>query len=390
MKWCLPCIVFVCLQAMPQNPQLVASKIDLPGEGIVLGVGMDEQRDLFVVQQLVLSTTEDRMVILSARRLSVWGLKTKSILATKMLDPNPRRHGSFPCGRVETSVRIHRVLLCSSESYLDLIDPDTLEPVGKIAVRAGQYIYDFLVDDVRGQVAVLATEKGSIRLATYSLLDGAQRQELILPAVPDPGMRLVIIPQTGQLVAAIDLQIRGTGKSDVYLCNSEPALDCTKVARIDSVSQMSLLGNELLVAINAFPDSKRDCLISVDLKTHSVARKYCSPKTGVHNAVGVVDHGYVAAFTGIGKRIWWKEENVLVENSFSLWRAEDYKIVAVAKDPTDFGGVQSVIRIFPSQTRPLFVAYIGESNVLYLFSIGDDSQRPGLGRGNSLPEATRP
>jgi hypothetical protein len=184
-------------------------------------------------------------------------------------------------------------------------------------------------------------------------------------------MKLAVAPKTGQLVVALDLDTRGEGKSDIYVCNSAVALDCKKAARIDWVGQMSLFGNELLAAKNAYPDKKKDCLTSVDLKTHSVAHKYCSPTTGVHDAVGVVDNSYVVAFTGIGKRIWWKEENVLVENSFSLWRAEDPKIVAVAKDPTNFGGLQFVIEIFPARTKSVFVAYFGESNVLYLFSIID-------------------
>jgi hypothetical protein len=161
----------------------------------------------------------------------------------------------YPCGRVEVSVKLNRILLCSPETYLEVIDPDSLEATGKIGFRTAQYIYDFVVDDVRGQVAVLALESGSIRLRIYSLPDGANLQQLAFPAVSIRGMKLALIPKTGQLAVALDLDTRGVGKSDIYLCNSEVALDCKKATRIDWVGQMSLLGNELLAAKNAYPDN---------------------------------------------------------------------------------------------------------------------------------------
>jgi hypothetical protein len=128
----------------------------------------------------VLSTNEKGSLVYLGRRLSLWNLKTKSILAEKM-EKEPADIERYPCGRVEVSVKLNKILLCSPETYLEVIDPDSLEATGKIGFREAQYIYDFVVDDVRAQVAVLALESGSIRLSIYSLPDGAKLQQLAFP-----------------------------------------------------------------------------------------------------------------------------------------------------------------------------------------------------------------
>ena len=267
---------------------------------------------------------------------------------------------------------MNRVLLCSPETYLEVLDPDTLNAVGKIATRNDQYIYDFVLDDTRGRVFVLSMRGDNApRLTSYSLLNGSQQQEAMLPPTNEGRMMLALVEKTGQVAVAVDHYHHGGDKSDVYLCGSEATLACINFALIDRASQISSLGEELLVATSTFADRKKECLLSVDLATHLVSRKYCSPATGVHYAVGVTDNKYVIGFTGIAKRLVWKEKNAVVENSFSVWRAGNSQIAAIAKEPTNYGGLQSIVKIFANRTEPLFIAYIGESNVLYLYSIVD-------------------
>jgi hypothetical protein len=369
------CIIFFVfagwLQTEAESIELSGSKIALP-EGDVLGEAFYEARDMFFVQQLVLSTGEGGRTILSSRQLSSWSLNGRSMLIKKVLDPNPRRVDIRPCGRVEVSVKTNRILLCSPEAYLEVVDPDTLNTVGKIADRPDQYIYDFAVDDQRGRVFVLALRgDDSPRLTSYSLVDGSQQQETVLPPTGERRMMLALVPKTGQVAVAVKRPNHGVEKSDIYACGSEAAPGCTHVAVIDGASQISIIGEELLVATNTFADRKKECLISLDLNTRSVSREYCSPATGVHYAVGVAAGRYVVAFTGIGKRLWWKEKNLVVENSFSVWRAGDPHIAAVAKDPENYGAKQTVVRVFASKAEPLFIAYVGESNVLYVYSIVD-------------------
>jgi hypothetical protein len=351
--------------------ELVGSKIELL-EGSVLGAAFYEQKSMFVVQQLVLSTANGGRQILSARRVSSWSLSRHSMLTTRVLGPSPSHNDTYPCGRIEVSPHTNKIFLCSPGEYLEVLDPDTLNTVAKFASRQGQYIYDFAVDDQNGRVFVLALMgDDSPRLTTYSLADGSQQQETLLPATREGRMLLALVPKTGQVAVAVKRSGRGAEKSDIYSCGSEAVLACIHVASTDGVSQMSMLGQELLVATNTFADRKEECLISVDLNRHLASRTYCSPTAGVHYAVGVAANTYVVAFTGRGKRLWWKEQNEVVENSFSLWRAEDPHIVAVARDQTNYGGMQTIVRLFASSTEPLFIAYVGESNVLYVYSIAE-------------------
>lgn len=365
------------LRPLAQRVELNGSKIPL-AEGNVIGVGFYEQKSAFFVQQNVLSLENGGLVIRSRRRVSSWSVKTHNVLTERMFDLNPRDLTSFSCVRVEVSVKANKILLCSPETHLEVLDPDSLNTVGKIAYRSDQYIYDFVVDDERGRIFVLSLRgDDSPRLTSYSLLDGSQQQEAVLPRTEGRRMSLALVSTTGQVAVAVDRRFRGDTKSDIYVCSPGEILDCRSVAQVEWASQISILGKELLVAPNIFPDRKKDCLIGVNLNTHAVAREYCSPSTGVHYAMGVADHDrYVVAFTGIGKRLWLREQNALVENSFSVWRAGNPNVAAVAKDPTNFGGLESVAWVFASRTEPWFIVYVGESNVLYLYSIVDSGNQP--------------
>lgn len=359
-----------------QSIELSGSKLVLP-DGNVLGVAFRPQEDTFFVQQLVLSTGEGGRGVLSSRLLSSWNWKTRTMLTKRVLDPSPRHFDRSPCARIEVSVKTKKILLCSPETYLEVLDPDSLNTVGKIAYRNDQYIYDFVVDDERGRIFVLSLcGDDSPKLTTYSLLDGSQQQEAALPRTEGRRMSLALVPTTGQVAVAVDHRFRGDTKSDIYVCSSGENMNCRSVAQVEWASQISILGKELLVAPNIFPDRKTDCLVGVNLDTHAVAREYCSPSTGVHYAVGVANDRYVVAFTGVGKRLWLREQNALVENSFSVWKAGNPNVAAVAKDPTNFGGLESVAWVFASRSEPWFIVYVGESNVLYLYSIVDSGTMP--------------
>jgi hypothetical protein len=229
----------------------------------------------------------------------------------------------YPCGRIEVSAKSHRILTCSAEAYLEIINPDNLNTVGKTAYRDDQYINDFAVDDLRSRVLVLSSRRdGSIRLTAYSMPDGRQLQEASLPTLNATKMSLVFASKTGQIGVAVDGGGHSGGKSDIYICGSETTFSCTNVAQISTVLQMSFLGRQILVATNSFADNKKDCILAVDPTTRSVSHEYCSPATGVHYAVGVVDKKYIVAFTGISKRKVFREENKSVASSFSVRRAE--------------------------------------------------------------------
>jgi hypothetical protein len=369
------CMILLCsvgwLELEVQNVEVSGSRIALP-EGNVLGAAFYDDKGVFFVQQSVLSTEVGVRGIRFHRQLSSWDTKNRSTISTRSFDKAPDGASVYPCGRVETSAKLHRVFLCSAGTHVEVLNPDNLNTVGTMAQRDDQSINDFAVDELRSRLLVLASRRdGSIHLSAYSLLNGDKQQEAVLPATNTGKMSLAFAQKTGQIGIAVEITSRSGAKADIYSCVDELSLACTRVAQVDAVSQMSFLGRQILVAISTFADDKKDCVLTVDPPTRSVSREYCSPSTGVHYAVGVVNNRYVVAFTGISKRKWLSEENKSVASSFSVWRAENPKVAATVQDSTDYGAFQNEIRIVASRTEPLFIAYQRVSNVLCLYSIAD-------------------
>jgi len=354
-----------------QDLKVSGSQLSLP-EGNVLGAAFDESAGKLIVQQDVLTTENQGLVIRAHRELSSWDLKTGSVITTQALDDNQGERSAYPCGRVETSAKLRRALICSAGSYLELIDTDNLHIVGKIAQQSAEYIRDFAVDDLRSRLFVLTSAEGdSVRLTGYSLLNGSKEHETVLPVAKANGISLAIAPQSGQIGIAVNVTSHSGSKSNIFSCVDDTSFTCTTIAQIEPVSQISFLGRRILIALSTFADNKKDCLLAVDPASRSVTREYCSEPTGVHYALGVVKNRYVVAFTGISRRKWLSEENLSVTSSFSVWRLENSRVAAVAQRSTNYGSFQNELRVAASATESLFVAYQRVSNVLWLYSIED-------------------
>jgi hypothetical protein len=368
---------WLCMEG--RGMEIIGSRVLLPsskGDGSisnassVIGAEFYEDKGLFFVQETITKAEDNGLVLRSNRQLSSWRLSDHSMVINRMFDrtPNPK---SFPCGRVEKSVKLDRVFLCSAESYLEVIDPDNLATVGILARSDDQTIMDFAVDDPRDRILVLSTRKDrSIHLSSYSLLSGEKQQETILPPTNyKDKINLAVAPQKGEIGIAININERPGNKADIYICNDSSGLACVKTARTYAAAQISFLKSQLLVATSNFADNKKDCITAVDPKTGKVSpRAYCSP-TGVHYALGVVEGKYVVGFTGVSKRNWFTEETRSVSSSFSAWRAGVPQVAAVVQDPNDYGTFQIELSLVGSRTKPYFIAYQRISNTLYLYSI---------------------
>ena len=353
--------------------EVSGSKIPLPdsgGDGKVIGALFYEDKELFFVQQIILSTENNGLVFLSDRQLSSWNLTNHSMIAKRMFDRTPNQNSNaLPCGRVEKSVKLNRVFLCSTESYLEVIDPDNLATVGTLARADDQTIIDFAVDDLRDKIFVLSTRKdNAIYLSSYSLSKGEKQQERIFPLTNFTSIRFAITSQTGEIIISVNLGGRQGNKADIYICTDSSSLTCEKTAQTHAAGQIGFLERQLLVVTSNFADNKRDCILTVDLMTGQVSHAYCSP-TGVHYALGVVAGKYVVGFTGVSKRNWFTEENRSVSSSFSVWDAGVSQAAAIVKDPNDYGSFQALLRVVGCNTQPFFIVYRRMSNMLYLYSI---------------------
>ncbi len=379
---CICCLLFTSgLHVAGQNLQVEGSKVKLP-DGNVIGATFYEDKGMFFVQQI--QFTGSRRLI---RQLSSWSIENRSMIAKRVIDAIPRDVRIFPPGHIEVSTITHRAYLCSAESHLEMIDPDSLQVVGTLAQVDGQIIVGFAVDDPRGRVLVLSARKdGSIRLTSYSLLKGEKQQETLLPSIDsspdsfDARMDLISVSQTGQI--ALYLQdVRGLkSKPGIYMCKDDSGFTCVRSAYIDEThrpSEISFSGETLLAANHEF--FKSDCIISIDPGYKYTLKKpfemgltnnYCSP-TGVHYAVGVAGNQYVVGFTGASVYHPWSEQWKTISSSFSVWKVGTSKAAAVVQDPTDCADPFCGIHIAPSKTKPLFITYQTASNALFLYSIAE-------------------
>ena len=374
------CIVYFFLATLfcmeGRSMEINGSRILLPDsydkDYNVIGTVFYEDKGMFFVQQLITSTENNGLVFRHDRQLSSWNLANQSMIAKRMFDRTPSPDpGAFPCGRVEKSVKLHKVFLCSAVSHLEVINPDSLATVGTLARADDQIIMDFAVDDQRDRIFVLSIRKGNVlNLSSYSMSKGEKQQETTLPSINfSRMMSLAIAPQTGAIGIYVNIIERNRSKADIYICTDSSSLACKKTAQTHSASQISFLERQLLVVTNNFANNKKDCIVAVDSMTGQVvSRAYCSP-TGVHYALGVVEGKYVVGFTGKSKRIWFLEENRSVSSSFSVWRAGVSQVAAVVQDPNDYGSFQALLMVEGSNTNPFFIVYRYASNMLYLYSI---------------------
>jgi hypothetical protein len=359
------------LSAFAQTLSVTGSKISLP-DGDAIGAAFDADTGVFVVQQSVISTENKGLVFRSHRLLTSWST-TSHLQANKREFPlSPAGSSTHPCGRVDVVSSLGLVYICSSETRLDVLDAKTLSERAVVAGGINQNIYDFAIDEQRSKIFVLSLRSDmSVKLATYALGNGSALQEITLSPTPWSGAKLALETKTGQVAVANSQETGHRYASNINLCESAAALTCSSLGKVDPVSQMALLGRDLLFATSDPANDKKDCIGSLDVSTRVISHSYCSPSTGVHFALGVVLKRYVVGFTGTTKTHAFLERNSSIQSSFSVWRAENPKVEAVVNDPTDYGASQYELRIAVSKTAPMFLTYAWRSNALYLYTIKD-------------------
>lgn len=369
-------LILLTMSGLCVNAQSISVRSARIGllEGNVIGASFDDGKDAIIVQQSVISTTNGGLVFQSSREITSWSLKNNLQIARHDFGMSPSGSPIHPCGRVEVVPALGRAYICSAQTNLEILDAATLSVIGRVADEKSQNIYDFTIDDQRDTIFVLSLRSDmSVRLAAYALKDGAKLQEIVLSQAPSGGAQIALESRTGQVVVTESHQSGHEYLTRIRLCQHTSLFSCSDLASIEPVSQMAFLGRQLLVATRNSATDKKDCILGVNTSTRITSHSYCSRRTGVHFAVGVILDRYVVGFTGTTKTHAFLEYNTPIQSSFSIWRAEEPKVVATVIDPTDYGASQYEVRVGVSRTTPRFLTYATGSNALYVYSIMDSN-----------------
>lgn len=376
----LAIIMSMVVHATSQPPIIHGQRVDLlPGN--IVGANLDEEHGVFYIEQLVLSTEDQK--INTHHLVTSWSLSSNKMLAKREFAVDPGQNNPLPrCGDIALATKSHRLFVCG-QAGIEILDTKDLRTTGKIAEGQDLKTYQIAVDEQRNILVVLSgrTNKGfpsspagSLWLSSYSLSDGSLRGEIQLGSlgIVDTSELILDLSQ-GRIAVALTRRGGNQWSSSVYLCREDALSQCTNLAQVDAISQMSFFENELLF-VTQMPAQTKGCVMSLDIETRAVTEAYCAHASGVRYAFGVVGGKYIVGFSGRNKRAHLLgEEYVNVSNALSIWVAGKSQVAGTTFLLQDHGIQQENVRIVGSVLSPLFLAYApisGTSNaVLGVYSI---------------------
>jgi hypothetical protein len=344
-----------------QTIKLQGTEIVLP-KGNTLGAAY--AGDSLFIQQSVLRA--DGPQVTSQRQITTWNITNNTVMNTRTISSLPMAGNR--CGRVQVDRLLKRVLVCEGDNALAMLDPVTLETLAFI--KGSGRIYDFAVDQTLHQVFVVAqADDGAQYLISYNIADGRQLERFEMSSTAIQNAQIAIDQRTRRIgLTQINLNHSGYSTA-VYGCRYDAGITCQHVATIGQTSQIAIAGSEVFAASGLLDDDRHQCLTSVNISNQTVASLYCSPETGVHNAVGALDGKYVIAYTGRSKRLHFKEETVSLASSVSVWRIEDGRVATAAAQKLGAGLFQGAARIVCSTSANQFLLFSETSNIAYDYRI---------------------
>lgn len=366
-----------------QSLTVAGWKVPLP-EGSLSGAAFRPEAGRLLLQEEVFIGRRSDGGRRSFRRITAWSLKDHLEVARRDFGPD-----ETGCGHLEIVRSPDAVYICSPKrGGLEILDPESLNTVGRFSAQSEGRILSFAVDKRRNRVVVFSYRRdASVLLSVYSLEDGSLMEEATVAkdAIYEGDISINYDPDTGRAaISQWHVAGRWTDAASITVCELAPELKCKDlgVSRAQ-LGQTAILGQQMLiVGYNAdIFFTKRDCVEAINIDTLNTNRKaYCSP-AGVHYTIGVVAKDYVVGFTGRERRHYVQEYTSSIQTSFSVWRVENPKVAAVVRDPTDYGDRQYMLQIIASRTAPMFLTYSSdvENNTVWVYSIRDpqrDDTRP--------------
>lgn len=363
----VPLYVLLACHAGAQIIQLPSSQLALP-KGNVIGAAFDH--DLLFIQQTVLHA--DGPKIRSERQILSWNMSGNSVLKTETLESSGSTLLGDRCGRVQMDMNLHRIVVCSSDSTLAMLDPVSLLTIASVSCKG--HIYDFAIDETLHHLFVVSQSDAHVQyLSVYDIANGKQIDQVEVSSGYTDQVLMTLDPRTHR-IGISESHLNHSGyTAELYGCHYDDELKCNQVATTGQVSEIAMAGSELLTASGLLADDRRVCLTQVNLTTKVVSHPYCAPQSGVHYGVGIVGGEYVVGYTGASKRLHFKEATVPLSSSVSIWRLENSEVAAKATQHDYSGSFQGGVRIVSSKSGLRFLLFSTTSNIAYVYEIKEST-----------------
>ena len=257
-------------------------------------------------------------------KISSWDVKKKVLLASKVF-PELEPSQTFPCSRTLIGLSSSHLYVCSDRTSLRILDAQQLGTLRTIRYPEPGTIHDFVVDEARDRIYLLANHVNrAITLDEFVLSTGERTRKVAVAESTLAYSPLAYRPEKALLTVAF-ARTGGFGqKTDLFFYDASTLSIVKKIADLPRLDGFLFAGSTLIAAPGYAGSKKTDCLLSFDLQTFHNESEFCAPKTGVDFSVALVGSTYLVAATGVNQaEAVLRNHRVGIEFSFDLEPGND-------------------------------------------------------------------
>jgi hypothetical protein len=350
----LTLFIILSVRCTAQSLEISRTDFEIPG-GSIFGAALSNSGNVMYAQQYLFdddaSTGRQRIV-----KISSWDIKEKALLASKSF-PESQRSQTFPCRRTLLGLSSGHLYVCSDRTSIRVLDEKRLETLRTIRYPEPGVIRDFVVDEARDRIYLLADHaNGATSLDEFVLSTGERTHNLALAESALAYSPLAYRPGNGLLTVAFT-RTGGFGqKTDLVFYDASTLSMTKKIADLPRLDSLLFAGSTLIAAPGYAGSKKTDCLLSFDLQTFQNDGDFCAPKTGVDFSVASVSNTYLIAATGVNRPKLFSDTIESVSSSLSVWSLETKKLLTTMNLPDGYTAALAGVTVVGS-AGGCFIAY---------------------------------
>jgi len=375
-------LVLFSVRCVAQVPDITRGDFEVPG-GSIFGAALSHDGYVFYSQQYLSddSIGGDNQHLV---KLSSWNISGKVMLASKIF-PEAQHNQTMPCRQTLLGATSGHLYVCSDRAYIRILDGRSLTTITTVQPHSDGTIRDFAIDESRDVLYLLEEHSnGSSTLDEVTISKGDRIKETVLPDGMFAYSPLAYRSASSLLAVAFARTGGFAEKTDLVFYDGSTLEVVKRVSDLPRIDGLVFFGSKLLAAPGYAGYKKQECILSVDLQTFKSDKDFCSPNTGVHSSVAIVNNIYLVAATGINRPKLFSDLVESVSSSLSVWSVETRKLLTTLPLPPDFTSWLSGVTILGS-SGGCFVAYqsAGVSPVVISACIADqrgESNRSPLSR----------